>query len=108
MCSFVRKEFGKALCPDIKVYPLEYGESWSNLNKKTKNKAEGIITELFKELREDISESSTPYNQLMQNANHYKYIEKMISHELKNSTLKLKQRKKYWEISKAISKSSKS
>ena len=39
----------------MKVYPLEYGDSWDKLDKKIKKKAESIIDELFEDLREDIS-----------------------------------------------------
>lgn len=79
--KFVEQEFGNDLNGDI-VYPLEYGDSWSILDKRTKDKAEDIINDLFEDLRRDILQSSTEYNQLMQNANHYKYIEQIISHQL--------------------------
>lgn len=79
------------------VYPLEYGDSWDKLETNIKNKAESIIEELFKDLREDISKSSSEYNQLMQNANHFKYIEEMIHQELRKfeqqNTFKAKEEK---------------
>ena len=79
--KFVKSEF-EVLPKEVKVYPLEYGDSWDKLEVKIKNKAENIIDELFEDLREDISQSSSEYNQLMQSANHFKYIEEMIDQKL--------------------------
>lgn len=81
--EFIKNQFEK-LSNEVKVYPLEYGDSWSSLDMTVKNKAEGIIDELFEDLRKDISVSSTEYNQLMQNANHYKNIQKNIEEDLEN------------------------
>jgi GTPase SAR1 family protein len=94
--EFVRSQFEK-LPNDVKVYPLEYGDSWSNLDVIVKNKAEGIIDELFEDLRKDISDSSTEYNQLMQNANHFKYIEKMIEQEKEEFDICIKTKEKKLE-----------
>lgn len=89
--EFVRSEFER-LSRRVKVYPLEYGDSWLKLDKKIKGKAESIMIELFEDLRTDISESSTDYNRLMQNANYYRDIKKKIKIERKrfNKTIKNK------------------
>jgi len=90
--EFVRSEFEK-LPKRVKVYPLEYGDSWLKLDKKIKSKAESIMVQLFADLRTDISESSTEYNQLMQNANYYIDIKKKIKIERKRFNKSVKSKK---------------
>jgi len=86
--EFVRSEF-EELSNEVTVYPLEYGDSWDTLDKKIKDKAEGIIDGLFEDLRNDISKSSTEYNQLMQNTNHYKHIEEIVAKELEDFKIEI-------------------
>jgi GTP-binding protein EngB required for normal cell division len=97
--EFVRGEFNalEKLSNGVNIYPLEYGDSWDRLDKNIKDIAEGIIDELFEDLRKDISESSTEYNQLMQNKSNYQHIEQMILLDLEKLKIEIEGKEKITE-----------
>ncbi len=80
-----KKEFNETLQEkynnNIKIYPLEYGNSWEKLETnqpELKEKTEYLISNLFSNLIKDINKSSSEYNQLMVKVKYWKIIEKKI------------------------------
>lgn len=77
---------------DVKIYPLEYGESWDEQkrsNKKLHNSCDTIFEELLNNLREDIIDSADPAYQLITFSKTQKAIEKIKEDKIKNYEDKL-------------------
>ncbi len=90
-----RNEFSNTLNKyndNIKIYPLEYGNSWEVLGKtnlKLKQKATPLISVLFRCLTRDINKSSSEHNQLIAKVKYWRIIEKKIKKTKEEFILKI-------------------
>ncbi|WP_417204679.1 hypothetical protein [Acetoanaerobium sticklandii] len=82
---------------EMQVYPLEYGESWTQLKEKDNDvfeKTNVFIDLVFDELLEDIQNSVSDYNQLIISAKIYKTISHLQQDKLENFRISIETKKK--------------